>query len=102
MKVTITKDQLLAVGAGPIYLGYPDEAQGDEEREDEAPPVAPLMHGDWDEEQEALVYEDWNGAVARLSSTKDGLALLAWLVSRALVPMTLMRLHKLRRAAKKG
>ena len=96
MKVTITKDQLLAVGAGPVYLGYPDE-----EREDEAPPVAPLMHGDWDGEQEALVYEDWDEAVARLASSKEGLALLGWLVSRALVPMTLMQLRKLRRAAKK-
>ena len=94
MKLVITKDQLLAVGAGPVYLGYPDE-------EHEAPPVAPLMHGDWDEEQEALVYDDWDETVARLSSTKDGLGLLAWLVSRALVPMTLMQLRKIRMVAKK-
>ncbi len=92
MKVTITKEQFLAVGAGPVYL---DEAQGDDA--EKAPPVAPLMHGDWDDERKALVYGDWDEAVARLASSREGLALLGWLVSRALVPMTLMQLRKLRR-----
>lgn len=98
MRVIITKEQLLAVGAGPVYLAPPDEAQGDEE--EKVPPVAPFMHEDWDEGQGALVYEEWGDAVERFASDKEGLALLRWLVSRALVPMSHMQFRKVRKAAR--
>ena len=79
-QVIITKDQLTGGGpCSPFYLDSPE----------------------WDEKKEALVYEDWEDTVERLSSTKDGLMHLAWLVSRSLVPMTRMQCRKLRRAKKK-
>lgn len=92
-QVIITKDQLLAVGAGPVYLNSPDE-------EEKTPPLPPFMHEDWNEEQEALVYEDWGAAVERFASDEEGLALLRWLVSRALVPMSHMQFRKVRKDAR--
>ena len=80
MQVIITKDQLTGGGpCTPVFLDSPE----------------------WDEKKEALVYEDWDETVERLSSSMDGLGQLGWLVSRSLVPMNRMQFRKLRRAKKK-
>lgn len=66
MQVVISKNQLEAVKACPVYLDSPE----------------------WDQEQNALVYADWEASAARLLSTRSGTSYLQFLVSRELVPMT--------------
>ena len=66
MQVTITEGQLKASNACPVYLDSPE----------------------WDDEQRALVYSDWESTATRLLSTRAGTGYLQFLVSRALVPMT--------------
>ena len=79
-QVVITKDQLESGGpCQPFHLKSPE----------------------WDEEREALVYEDWKATAKRLSSTIDGLSQLGWLVSRGLVPMSRMQFRAVRRDKKK-
>jgi hypothetical protein len=79
-EVVITKDQLEAGGpCQPFHLKSPE----------------------WDEEREALVYEDWEATVKRLSSTKDGLTQLGWLVAHNLVPMTRLEFRAVRKAKQK-
>ncbi|KKK59730.1 hypothetical protein LCGC14_3031460 [marine sediment metagenome] len=79
MQVVITKDQLTgAPGGGPCSPFYLDSPE-------------------WDEEREALVYENWERTIERLSSSTPRLAHLSWLVSRSLVPMTRMEFLELRR-----
>lgn len=79
-QVVITKDQLESGGpCEPFHLKSPE----------------------WDEEREALVYEDWEATAKRLSSTPGGLSQLAWLVSRGLVPMSRVQFRAVRRDKKK-
>lgn len=79
-EVVITEDQLKAGGpCQPFHLESPE----------------------WDDEKKALVYEDWKATAKRLSSTKDGLTQLSWLVARGLVPMTRTELREIRKAKKK-
>ncbi len=66
MQVIITEGQLKASHACPVYADSPE----------------------WDREQSALVYPDWEASVARLLSTRAGRGYLQFLVSRGLVPMT--------------
>lgn len=79
-QVIITKDQIEKGGpCAPFHLESPE----------------------WDEEQQALVYKDWEATAKRLSATKEGLTQLAWLVGRNLVPMDRLELRKVRKDAKK-
>lgn len=48
----------------------------------------------WDSERDALVYPDWDQAVAVFLSTKDGTERLEWLVMHGLVPMTRTEFEK--------
>lgn len=66
MQVVITIARLKGSNACSVYLDSPE----------------------WDNEQQALVYTDWEASVARLLSTRAGTAHLSFLVSRELVPMT--------------
>ena len=78
MRVIITKGQLLAARACAAYLDSPE----------------------WDEEQEALVYKNWDKTVKRLASNKEGLTFLGWLVGRSLVPMPRLQFRRMRSAIK--
>lgn len=66
MQVIITEGQLKESHACPVYVDSPE----------------------WDNEQKALVYSDWDASATRLLSTRSGVAYLQFLVSRGLVPMT--------------
>jgi hypothetical protein len=52
-------------------------------------PCAPwyLDSPEWDEDQEALVYKDFDATVDRLMATDAGRDRLRWLIRNALVPM---------------
>jgi hypothetical protein len=43
---------------------------------------------EWDEAQQALIYNDWEASIARLLSSPEGVKQLEWLVAHKLVPMT--------------
>lgn len=64
MEVIVTKDQLR--GTCGVHINSPE----------------------WNSEQEALVYRDWDATVTRLLSTREGTAHLDALVAKKIVPMT--------------
>lgn len=66
MQVVITREKLVASNACDVYLKSPE----------------------WDAEQGALVYSNWDASVARLLSTRRGIKFLGFLVESKLVPMT--------------
>ncbi len=78
MQHVITKAQLLAKNACDAIYASPE----------------------WDAEQEALVYPDWEATVARLAGSRHGIDRLGWLVARELVPMTRSEFAKVRREAR--
>jgi hypothetical protein len=75
MQVVITKDQLVASKACSVYFDSPE----------------------WNAEQQALVYADWNVTVERLLSDRAGTTYLDFLVSKNLVPMTREEFKEARR-----
>ena len=79
MEVIITKAQLEACGACSKFLASPE----------------------WDPEQEALVYSDWDETVARHLVSKEMLGLLGFLVTHKLVPMTQPEYQKLRQETRR-
>lgn len=56
----------------------------------------------WDAEREALVYPDWDQAVAEFLSSKDGTERLEWLVSHGLVPTTPTQLAQIKKEHSSG
>jgi len=66
-QVVITKNQLDGSHACPVYLDSPE----------------------WDEGRKALVFADWDVAVARMLSSRPGTTYLSFLVAKKLVPMTM-------------
>jgi hypothetical protein len=44
---------------------------------------------EWDEELQALVFEDWDAEVQKLLSSPEGTERLEWRVAHKLVPMTI-------------
>jgi hypothetical protein len=75
MQVVITKDRLVASNACPVYLDSPE----------------------WDKEQQALVYSDWDATVVRLLSTPRGTKYLGFLIKSELVPMTQAQFTEVRK-----
>jgi hypothetical protein len=59
---------------------------------------AHLNSPEWDAEQEALVYQNWDATVTRLLSSRRGTVHLEWLVVRSLVPMTVDQFLEARKA----
>lgn len=58
---------------------------------------------EWDEQEQALVYPDWDATVARhLAMGPTGVVRLEWLVARKLVPMTTAQLAAARKAHANG
>jgi len=67
MRVVIPLSKLQACNACDAYLRSPE----------------------WDKEEQALVYPDWDATVARhLAMGLEGIVRLQWLVTNKLVPMT--------------
>ena len=50
---------------------------------------APYLNSpEWDPEQQALVYVDWNQTVQRMLENRKSADYLQWLITHKLVPMT--------------
>lgn len=57
-----------------------------------------LASPEWNEEKQALVYDDWAKTAARLFETRAGMSYLNWLVANKLVPMSTNEFTEARKA----